>query len=103
MHLIHVRHVDHRIHLAQFDVGAGLFMRFAQCADRRGFAQLHEAGGQGPGVVARLDGAAAQQDAALPYRHGAHHHQRIAVVHRAAVLAHVAHLAVAGRREPGGA
>ena len=68
-------------------------------------AEFHEAGGMRPVAAARLDGAAAEQDAARMLDHAAGDDARILVMHLAAALAHRA-LALVARRNadtgPGG-
>ena len=61
----------------------------------QGFAVLHEAGGHRPKAQARLDGAPAQQDPALPFGHAAEHQQRVLVMDHAAVRADVARQVIA--------
>src|SRR5437588_11176162 len=53
----------------------------------RGLVVLHEAGGQGPVAVARLDGSSAQQNSPLKFRHTTYDQFGILVVDLAAVVA----------------
>ena len=99
VHLVRVQHVHDREQRADLDVA-----RSASSSDSRRapvlrrLAVLHEAGGDRPEAVARLDRAPAQQDAALVFRHAADDDLRILVVNRAAAVADVARQVIAGRR-----
>ncbi len=95
--LANVRDVDQRIHVADFDSRAGFFCSFSGRRLRSGFVVFHEARRQRPLAIARLDGAAAQQDAVFPLGNGTDDHLRIAVMDRAAGIADVPGQGVAGR------
>src|SRR5580704_14336534 len=66
VHLPGVSHVDHRQQRADLDLGQGLFVAFARCRMLHGLAVFHESRGHRPKSHARFDGAAAQQNPALP-------------------------------------
>src|SRR5699024_5617958 len=84
MHLLGMRDVNDGVELAQPDLGTGFFLGFAHGALSRGFAQLHETGGQRPGVVAGLDGPTAKQDLVLPDGQHANHIARVLIMNGSA-------------------
>ena len=75
----------------------GFLQRLARGRRLQRLAVLQEAGRRGPVAATRLDGALAQQNAALPFGHAADHDARILVVNGAAGGAHRARQIVAGR------
>ena len=76
------------------DAGAGLFPGLALGALEAGLVQLHIAGRQGPEAVARVDGAPAEQDLALPAADRADHDLGILIGDEAAVAADEAQLPI---------
>src|SRR4051812_15831350 len=90
MHLVHARHGNQAERREQLDLGAGFFERFPNRALCSRLVVLHEAGGQRPIAVARLDGAAAQKHLALVFGHRADDEARILIVDVAALVAHPA-------------
>src|ERR1035437_4605392 len=96
VHLVDLRHRQHAEQIADLDARIGFLQRLAQRRFARGLAVFHEARGRRPVAAARLDGALAQQDFALPLRDAADHHFGIRVVNGVAGLAHVAREAIAG-------
>jgi len=90
MYLMNMRHADQRVHVAQFDAGAGFFQRFTQGGVRDAFPVFHEAGGQCPLAMARLDGAPAKQYTIFPYRQGTDHEPGVAIMNRPAGIANMA-------------
>src|SRR5450755_3606120 len=89
--------IEHCEQALQFDACAGFLDGFTQRAFGRRFAEFHEAGGQRPQAIARLDVAAAEQHFVAPDRHGADDVERILVVDRAAHAARGALAVVVGR------
>src|SRR5690606_35755666 len=63
LHLTDARNVVDRQHVANADVGIRLLPRLAPRAILRRLPMFHEAGGQRPEALARLDGAPAHQEA----------------------------------------
>ncbi|MNC85182.1 hypothetical protein D3C83_07680 [compost metagenome] len=92
-----MRNVIEGVERTDLDAGIGFLQRLAQRALKGGFAVLHVACRHGPQSVARLDGAAAQQDAVLPLGYAAHHHARILVMNRMAGVAYMPGQRVSGR------
>ncbi len=101
VHLLHVRHVDHREQRAEVDARAGLLERFADRAVAGGLADFHEPGRQRPLAVARLDRAPAQQHPLAPHGDGADDRARIDVMDRPALVAARATAVVAFRDADG--
>jgi hypothetical protein len=81
---------------AHFHLRQGFLSGLARRRGVHRFADFEEAGRRGPVAAPWFDGAAAQQDLALPLRHAADHHTGVLVVHRAAGRAHRARQLVAG-------
>jgi len=90
VHLVCMDDADDRQQRAHLDRRPRLFVAFARGGRLQGFAVLHESGRYGPIAEPRLDGAAAQENPALPLGHASQHQQRILVVHLAAIRAHEA-------------
>src|SRR5688572_32293006 len=65
VHLLGMQHVHDGTQAADLDPGQGLFVALAGGGLLQGLADFHEAGGDGPEAAPRLDGAAANQDAAF--------------------------------------
>src|ERR1700704_13372 len=72
VHLVRPRHRDHAERRAELDAGAGFLERLAQRRLARGLVVLHEAGGQGPVAVARLDGAPAEENFSFKFWNAAY-------------------------------
>src|SRR3989441_2226474 len=87
VHLVRPRHRDHAERRAELDAGAGFLERLAQRRLASGLVVLHEAGGQGPVAVARLDGAPAEENFSFKLWNAAYDQLGILVVDLAAVLA----------------
>ncbi len=84
MHLPDPNDAQHGEQALELEMRAGLLDGLARCALLDGLAQFHEACGECPQAVARLDIAPAQQHLVAPYRHRADHVQRVLVVDRVA-------------------
>src|SRR5688572_8845435 len=97
VHLVRVQHVDDGQQRADLDIRQRLLDRLAPGGILDGFAVLHEAGGEGPEAAARLDGAAAHQDAVLEDRHAAGDDPRILIMDRGTSPADEARQVVARR------
>ncbi len=94
--LVVVRDVDEGKERCQFDAGAGFFLCFAQGGLACRFAVFHETSGECPSAKTRFDGAAAEQDVALPFGNAADDDFWVLVVNRRAGRADVAGHVVAG-------
>ncbi|CAN0620261.1 conserved protein of unknown function [Burkholderia multivorans] len=97
MDLVYVRHVEQRKQALHLDARAGFLERLARGGLGGRLAHLHEACGQRPVAVTRLDRAAAQQHLIAPDGDRADDVARILVVDRAAVIADEALAVIAGR------
>jgi len=89
VNLLGVQHVHHRKERSDGDFRERLFERFTRRGLLQRLAVLQEARGNGPVAAARLDRAAAQQDAAVMLGDAPHHDSWIQIMDRAARLAHV--------------
>src|ERR1700722_20565091 len=88
VHLSGVRDADHGEQGADLDSRQGFLVALARRRVLHGLTVLHEPRRYGPEAETGLDGAAAKQHLAPPYRDTAQHQQRILVVHHAAARAH---------------
>jgi hypothetical protein len=98
VHLADAHHVDQGEESLHLDPRPGLLDGLAQGALEGGLAELHEAGGQGPQALSRLDVAPAEQHLVLPHRQRADDVERVLVVDRRADRAGGAIAVVVGRR-----
>src|SRR6266404_1668136 len=85
VHLVGAGYAGHRQQRADLDLRQCLFVAFARRRGLQGFAVFHETGRHRPKPQARFDGAAAQQDFALPLGHAAQNQQGVLVVDHAAI------------------
>jgi hypothetical protein len=96
MYLVGTRHADHGQQRADLDLRQCLLVTFSRRRGLQGFAVFHETGRHRPKSEPRLDGAAAQQDLALPFGDATQNQQRVLVVDRVAARAHEARQMVPG-------
>jgi len=82
--------VDQRKKFPHLELGTSLFECFARRTLGHGFVQLHETRRQRPLAQAGFDVAFAQQHPLTEHRNGAHHIERIFVMHGLAVRADTA-------------
>ena len=81
MHLAHPRHIQQAEQALHFKLRTSLLIGLPRSALGGGLVQLHKTGRQRPLTQARFDIAFAQKDLVAPMRHGAHHIQRVLVMH----------------------
>jgi hypothetical protein len=81
MHLPHARHTHDREQGLNREFSPGFFARFPRSALFGRFAQFHETGGQCPFAFSGFNVSFAQKNLITPNRHGAHHVQRVLVMH----------------------
>src|SRR5882762_2216822 len=87
VHLIRPRHRDHTERRTELDSRAGFLQRLAQRRLARGLVVLHEAGGQGPVAIARLDGAPAEENFSFKFGNATYDQLGIFIMDLAAVVA----------------
>ena len=87
VHLAGFDHVDRSEQVPELDFGTSLLAGFARRTFRNGFPQFHEARRYRPVAHARFDGALAQQNAPVLFRHAADDDLGVLVMDRATTVA----------------